>query len=309
MKVIYGISHWKKPFNNPVLAIGVFDGVHLGHQDLMRATIKKARAIQGASVVMTFSPHPVQVLHPEDHLPLITPLPYRLKLLEKLGIDVCLVVHFTKKFSHLSPEQFIRHYIHRAIKAKVIIVGDDFRFGQDRAGTLNLFQEAGKKYGFKVIGLHQVKRNKKVISSTLIRRWVGEGKFTKASRLLGRPVALYGKVVRGDARGKNLGYPTANIDLDQSIIPPLGVYAVNVFLDGKKYRGVANIGRRPSFHKNDPVKLEVHIFNFYKNIYGKEINVELLKKIRNERYFFSKEKLVRQIHHDAQKAISFFRHN
>ena len=308
MKTVYGISHWKQRFKNPVLAIGVFDGLHLGHQDLMRTTVRKARQIKGTAAVMTFSPHPVQVLHPEDHLPLITPLPYRLKLLENCGIEVCLVVHFTKKFSHLTPEQFIRRYIVKTVKAKIIIVGDDFRFGQDRAGTLNLFQEAGKKYGFSVIGLHQVKRNKKIISSTLIRRWITEGKFTQAARLLGRPVALYGKVVRGSHRGKSLGFPTANINLSQEVIPPLGVYAVNVFWEGKKYRGVANLGRRPSFSRNGRVKLEVHILNFHKNIYGKEIKVELLKKIRSEKYFSSREKLIRQIHQDAKKARNFIKH-
>ena len=274
-------------------------------------TVKKARQIHGTAMVMTFSPHPVHVLHPEVILPLITPLPYRLKLLESFGIDATLVVPFTKQFSYLTPEQFIERYIVNAIKAKVVIVGDDFRFGQNRSGTLDLFEEAGKKYGFEVIGRHQVKRNKKVISSTLIRQWITEGKFAKAARLLGRPFSLFGKVVHSDGRGKKLGFPTANIHLTEEVIPPLGVYLVNVFLEGRggvqKYHGLANVGRRPSFHKNGPVSLEVYILDFNKNIYGKEIYVEFLKKIRDEKRFASPKNLIQQIRRDQQKATAFFK--
>ena len=195
METIRGINQWKKQYKNPVVAIGVFDGLHLGHQDLMKMTVKKARQIRGTPLVMTFNPHPVHVLHPHVHLPLIASFSYRLKLLEKYGIRVCLAVHFTRRFSHLSPDQFIKRYIVKTIKAKVVVVGDDFRFGEHRRGTLEIFQEAGKKYGFEVIGLHVVKRNKKVISSTSIRKWIAQGKFAEASRLLGRPVTLVSKVV------------------------------------------------------------------------------------------------------------------
>lgn len=306
METIYGINQWTKQYKNPVVAIGVFDGLHLGHQDLMKTTVQKAREIQGTPMVMTFNPHPVHVLHPHVHLPLIASFPHRLKLFEKLGIEVCLAVHFTRRFSHLSPQQFIKHYIVQAIKAKVVVVGDDFRFGEHRRGTLEIFQEAGEKFGFKVIGLHAVKRNRKVISSTSIRTWIAQGKFAEASRLLGRPVTLFGKVVHGDRRGKKLGFPTANIRLTSEVIPPLGVYAVQVVVGRKKYPALANVGRRPSFHKNGPVTVEVYIFDFTKNLYGQDITVEFLKKLRNEKRFASPDLLVRQIRRDEQKARIFF---
>ena len=308
MKTIFGISHWKKPFKNPVVAIGVFDGLHLGHQDLMKLTVKKAGQIHGTAMVMTFSPHPVHVLHPHIHLPLITSFSDRLKLLECFGIDVCLVVHFTKRFSRLTPEQFIKRYIVDIIKAKTVVVGDDFRFGAHRRGTLEIFQEAGKKYGFKVMGLHAVKRNKKMISSTAIRQWISEGKFADASRLLGRPVTLSGKVISGDKRGKKLGFPTANIRFTNQVIPPLGVYAVTVTVGRTKHFGLANIGRRPSFHPHGPIQVEAHILDFKKNIYGQEITIAFLKKIRNEKRFLSPDHLVAQIRRDEQQARSYFNH-
>ena len=270
-------------------------------------TVKKARQIRGTAMVMTFFPHPVHVLHPRIHLPLIASFPYRLKLLENFGIDVCLAVHFTKRFSHLSPQQFIERYIVNAIKAKIVVVGDDFRFGKHRRGTLEIFQEAGKQYGFKVIGLQVVKRNRKVISSTSIRKWIAQGRFAQASRLLGRPVTLFGKVIPGDKRGKKLGFPTANIRLTNEVIPPLGVYVVDVSLGHKKYAGLANVGCRPSFHQNGRVHFEVHILNFKKNIYGQEIAVEFLKKLRNEKRFSSKEDLIRQIRRDEQKVRAFLK--
>lgn len=323
MKLIYGIGKVKKNFKNAVLTIGVFDGVHRGHQALIKKAVEKAREINAQAVVMTFDPHPVHILRPETEKPLISSLSYRLRLIEKLGAVVCIVVHFTKRFSQLSPQKFIKRYLVDKIQLKEIFVGDDFRFGQNRSGTLEYFQEAGTKYGFVINALHPVGVTgscQKKIGSTLIRQLIFEGKLSQAKKFLGRNVAVMGKVVKGDGRGKILGFPTANIYPQQEITPPIGVYAAYVTIIGKSgehswtrietkginsgsgegsFFAMVNIGRRPSFKKlNKSINIEAHIFNFDKDIYGKEIIVEFVKKIRNEKNFISQEKLINQLRKD-----------
>lgn len=196
MKVIYGIGKVKKVFKNVVLAIGVFDGLHLGHQELIKRAIKRAKDIKGKVFVMTFSPHPVHVLHPNVHLPFIVSVPYRLKLIKNLGVAACVVVHFTKRFSHLSPQKFIKKYLVEHINPKEVFVGDDFRFGENRSGTLDFFREAGRKYGFNINAVHPVVNGGvSKISSTTIRELITQGKLASAKKLLGRPVAIMGKEI------------------------------------------------------------------------------------------------------------------
>ena len=306
MKVMYGIGKVKQSFKKAVLVIGVFDGLHLGHQQLIRQAVKRAKAIGGKVVVLTFWPHPVHVLHPEIHLPLIISLPHRLTILSTLGVDACVVVRFTKRFSQMTPHRFIQQYIVKGVRPKEVFVGDDFRFGQDRTGTLDLFQREGQTYGFNVNPVRSVRGGVAKISSTHIRELISDGQLKAAQRWLGRPVALMGRVVKGEARGRTLGYPTANIEVATEVILPMGVYAVNIYLGKQKLRGVANIGRRPSFDQhNTRVHVEVHIFHFHKNVYGKELRVEFLHKIREERMFNTKEKLIEQIRKDAKTAQRF----
>ena len=308
MKIIYGIGGVKKPFKKAVLAIGVFDGLHRGHQILIQRAIREARKIQGEAVVMTFFPHPVNVLHPEINLPLIVSLKHRLKLLADLGVDACLVIHFTKSFSRLTPEQFIQRYLLNGIRPKEIFVGDDFRFGQNRTGTLDYFQEVGKHFGFKVNIVQSTRGGQKTASSTSIRQLISEGNLSRVGQLLGRRVSIMGTVTKGEARGQTLGYPTANIDPEGLVIPPLGVYAVYVMIGPKKFSGMANVGVRPSFKShNNRVNVEVHIFNFHKNLYSREIVIEFIKKIRDEKFFNTKEKLIQQLEQDEHEIKSFFR--
>ncbi len=302
MNVIYGIGKLKKAFKNVVLVIGVFDGVHRGHQALIQGAIRRAKQIGAEPLVMTFWPHPVHVLRPELGLPYIVSLHHRLKLIEELGAKGCIVVHFTRRFARLSPEQFIRDYIVARIDPAEIYVGNDFRFGQGREGTLEYFEQAGAKYGFKVRVVDAVKAGKKKIGSSIIRQLISEGKLTRAAKLLGRGVSVMGKVVRGDGRGKKLGFPTANIFIQNGVIPPLGVYAVRVRIGEKTLEGMANIGRRPSFKKNDRVHLETHIFNFHRSLYNKEIIVEFVQKIRNERKFDSPDQFITQLRNDRVRA-------
>lgn len=302
MDVIYGIGKLKKRFRNAVLAIGVFDGVHRGHQALIQGAVRRAKRLGGEPLVMTFWPHPARVLHPEFGLPYIISLPHRLKLIEDLGVRACVVIHFTRRFARLSPEQFIRRYIASRLRPQEIYVGDDFRFGQDREGTLEYFKKAGEQYGFRVRAVDAVKTGKKKIGSSAIRRLIAGGKLSRAGRLLGRGVSVMGKVVHGDGRGKKFGFPTANIFVQNGVMPPMGVYAVKVRIGGKPFGGMANVGRRPSFKKNDRVHLETHVFDFHRNLYGKEIIVEFFQKIREEKKFGSHARFVAQLRRDESQA-------
>jgi len=306
MKVIYGIGRVKKNIINPVLAIGVFDGLHEGHQELLRRTINRAKKAKGTPMVMTFSPHPVQLLRPEEKLPLLISLPHRLKLLQEFGIQACLVVHFTRRFSRLSPEKFVDRYLVGRIKPKEVFVGDDFRFGQDRIGDITIFSECGQRFGFKVNIIPTGKGSHKTISSTNIRHMINEGNLKAAQKLLGRRFSILGSVIRGDLRGRTLGYPTANLNTNGVILPPRGVYCVKVKLKLKEYFGVANVGFRPSFRKKtNRITVEVYLFDFKKNIYGQEICVEFIRKIRDEKKFESKEDLIDQIRDDESVAREF----
>ncbi|HLD70232.1 MAG TPA: bifunctional riboflavin kinase/FAD synthetase [Candidatus Omnitrophota bacterium] len=307
MKVISAAGVDKLKFKKPFLAIGVFDGVHRGHQMLIRQVVRQARAAGGTSVVMTFDPHPVHVLHPEISCPLLVSVPHRLKLMKVLGVDVCIVIRFTKKFSHLTPEQFIQDYLVKGIHPQEAFLGDDFRFGQNRSGDLDFFQEAARQYGFKVNIISAVKFSKERISSTRIRKLISQGEVSAASRLLGRRVSVLGKVVKGDSRGAKLGFPTANLECECDPLIPRGVYLVYVTLDKKIFKAMANIGFRPSFYKRGgKALLEVHILDFKKNIYGREMIVEVIRKLRDEKKFLTQEALIAQIKVDETKARKYF---
>ena len=306
MIVINGFSKLDRKFRNPVVAVGVFDGVHRGHQRLIREAVARAKKIKGTAMVLTFRPHPVHVLRPEIYLPLIIPFFYRLRLFQEMGMQACVVAHFTKRFAGLSPERFIREYLVKRIAPAEVIVGDDFRFGQDRAGLLDGFRSAGERYGFVVRALKALRGGKKSIGSTRIRQLIADGRLPAAARLLGRPVSLLGLVVRGDTRGQTLGYPTANINPPQAVVLPPGVFIVRVRLGRKVYQGIANVGQRPSFKRAARVNVEVHFFDFKGDIYGREITVDFLRKIRDERPFWTQEELVRQIAKDEQKARAWF---
>ncbi len=302
MKVIYGIGQTKKIFTRPVLAIGVFDGVHLGHQYLIKQAVQKAKALNGTSIVMTFFPHPSHILRPEDELRLLTSLDQRLKFISQMNVDFCYVIPFTRRFSGISAEDFLERYIVKAICPREVFVGRNFKFGKNRKGHTDFLKEEGQGHGFKVNVVPPQQLNG-VISSTRIRKLILQGKVEKASRLLGRKVFVSGRVIHGDGRGKCLGFPTANLKISSDSILPPGVYLVEI-PDGKKFLyGMANIGQRPSFGKLKKARVEVHIFNFSKNIYGKNIEIRFIRKLRNEQKFHSKERLIHQLHNDQSKAL------
>ena len=231
MKVAYGIGKVDRTFKNAIVAIGVFDGLHIGHQKLINAAVQRAQKTGAPAIVMTFSPHPVRVLHPDLYLPFIVSLTHRLKLMEQMGVTACLVIRFTKRFSRLTAEQFVKKYLVGRLRPKEIFVGGDFCFGKRREGTVGYFKNAGRQYGFKVNAISPVKIGGKKVGSSQIRRLIVEGKLDAAKRLLGRRVSVVGKVIRGDGRGKMFGYPTANICPENDMILPYRVRGVGLLRD------------------------------------------------------------------------------
>lgn len=307
MRAISAPGRGKKRFKNAVVAIGVFDGVHRGHQALIKAAVRRARAIHGDPVVMTFMPHPVCVLRPEIRLAYIHSLPLRIRLIQELGA-ACLVVPFTKQFARLSPQAFIERCLVKYVQPKEVFVGDDFRFGRGRSGTLDAFRSAGEAHGFKVNAVTVIKGGRKKIGSSAIRHLISEGNLRAAKKLLGRNVSIMGKVVRGDGRGKRLGFPTANISVDQELVPPVGVYAVKVVVGSRMFPGMANVGRRPSFRgPHGDVNVEAHLFGFKGTLYHREIIVEFIRKIRDEKIFLSSDKLIVQLQKDKKKVQQVLR--
>lgn len=306
MKIFHGIGNIQGKFRGAVLAIGVFDGVHRGHQALIRKAVERAKKIRRPSVVLTFDPHPAHVLRPGPRLPLLTTLSYRLQLIDRLGVDAIVIFRFTLAFSRRSPEKFIIQNLVNPMRPAEVIVGDDFRFGQDRAGTIDFFKEAGKKFHFKVFSLKTVSGGEKKFSSSAAREAVGAGNLKKAAAILGRPVSVSGRVVTGDRRGKRLGFPTANIVPAGELLPPSGVYCARVILDGGKYLAMVNVGCKPSFHRGGKISVEAHIFDFNKNIYGHEIVIEFLRKIRNELSFASSQALISQLKKDEAFSRRWF---
>ncbi len=303
MEVINGLENIKKPFKNPVLTIGNFDGVHLGHQQLFKHVLKRAKEIDGEAIVMTFYPHPLKVLKPENSgPPVITCHEQKIKLIEKCGMDVVITVNFTKDFAQMSAREFVEEVLWKKIGLKVIVVGWDYQFGRNREGNIDFLRREGKRLGFEVEVLDSIKVNDTIVSSTMIRRCVIEGDLKKAEELLGRKYEIVGQVVKGrDRGGRVLGFPTANIRMDDKLCPQTGVYAVEVIVDGKVYGGAANIGYNPTFG-DESLSLETHIFDFSGDLYGKEITVRLIERLRPEKKFSGPEELAKQISIDIDKA-------
>lgn len=301
MKIIYGIEKIGK-FRNAVVALGVFDGVHLGHKKILQAAAKLARDIKGTSIVLTFDPHPQK----EDS---IYSLEHRLNLIGKLGVDVCIVIRFDKRFSRIAAEDFIKKLLIKKISPRYIFIGKNFTFGRNARGDFNLLNEFSKTGNFKLKAFDIVRIGGKPVSSTYIRRLITDGKLNEAARFLSRPVSILGRVIRGASVGRILGFPTANIDPQHEVIPASGIYAVKVFLGHKRFKGVCYIGARPTFNSSrskNKKSIEVFIFNFNKNIYGKKIEVWFIKKIREDKKFASIAELARQIKNDVKISKQLF---
>jgi len=304
MKVIESLAEIETPFENAVVTIGNFDGVHKGHNALMDAVISKAREIGGTATAITFEPHPLKVLRNGSSPPLITLYEQKKELIEASGIDVLICINFTKEFAEFDPEYFLEKILVGKIGMRAIVAGKDYAFGKNRKGDINFLKEMGGKLGYQVIlpdwidCVHEGNR----ISSTRIRETVMSGDVERASSMLGRYYQIRGEVVRGRGRGgKLLGFPTANILFQDELCPKYGVYAVTAEIGEERFGGVANMGVSPTFG-DDMFTAEVHLFDFSSDIYGKRIKVNFIARLREEKKFSGLEELSAQIKRDAETA-------
>jgi riboflavin kinase/FMN adenylyltransferase len=285
MEVFDGIENVRRSLRNPVLTIGNFDGVHRGHQVLFRKAREWAETLTGESVVITFHPHPLQILAPGQGPLFITPHERKLELIALCGIDVAVVVPFSKQFARMSALDFVKVLLVDKIGAKAIIVGEDYRFGYSREGDIDFLRRMGDEYGFRVETVSGVQMDGTVVSSTLIRQFIQEGDLREANRLLGRPYEIAGVVIPGHQRGgRLLGFPTANISLSGQAPPKPGVYVVEVKIGDGTYGGAANVGYNPTFGGNE-LSVEVFVFDFDENIYEKFIRVYFVDRLRDEKRF------------------------
>lgn len=300
-----------KPFKKTVLTIGNFDGVHRGHQKIIREVVRSAKRLRGRSVVMTFDPHPVRFFHPEREFHLLTLCDEKAKIMKTLGVDVLLCVRFNRDFANLEPEEFIKEILVERLRIAELIIGSDYRFGKNKKGDIELLKKEGRRYGFRVRVINPVKVKGEIVSSSRIRRLIERGEMKKAMEFLGRPYSIEGIVVKGTGRGSSiLGFPTANILSGAECIPKEGVYAVKVWIGGqslkdsprnKLHNGVMNIGTNPTFGNKEST-LEVHILDFSKDILNQPIKVYFIERLRNEKRFSGPEALSRAIRADIEKA-------
>lgn len=290
-----------QPYPFPVVALGNFDGVHIGHQMIVRTAIDRARAIGGSSLAVTFDPLPAKVLNPTRAPRLIMAPEDKHELLRSFGLDGVIVLTFSRELSMLSPEEFTREYLRRRIGARVVVVGHNMSFGHGRAGNAEVMQRLGQELGFETTVIGPIERDGIAVSSTRVREMIKAGDMTRAAILLGRPHFLRGEVVHGRERGRTIGFPTANIQSRTECLPPDGVYATRVVLEDGAHPSITNIGMRPTFGEPER-SIEAHIFDFDRDIYGCEVKLEIAARIRPERKFDSAQALAAQIASDLQRA-------
>ncbi len=305
MKLVIGTVNIKTIPDYPVVAIGNFDGNHLGHQAILAQTVKRAIEKGGTSVVLTFEPHPMRMLHPEKKLKLLNPFQVKMRLVENAGIEVGYVAEFNKSFAEHSPEEFAKVFLKEKIGCREVVVGSNFRFGKDRTGSIEDLIAYGKSFGFEVRTQEPVVIDGKTVSSSEIRKQIQEGNVAFAAKMLGKPYALEGKVAAGDGMGKSINYPTANIAHPNEVAPKDGIYAVQVdCFKGKDYgtlNGVAYIGTKPTFKNKDP-RIEVHLFDFNADLYEQRIRITFIEHIRDDKRFDNTEDLVKQMDQDSEQA-------
>lgn len=301
MEVIIRTKQIKKSFTNPVVAIGNFDGVHLGHKKILNKVLKEARKLDGDAIALTFNPHPLKVLKQSKPFFTITTLEEKIVEISKTGLDCLLIFTFSKEFASLSAEAFAEKVLKGELKIKKVIVGYNFSFGHKGEGDAEKLKFLGKKFGFNVEIFPSQKIKGEEISSSAIRTSILSGNVRKASFFLGKNYSVKGKVVKGTGLGRKLGFPTANLFPEKNLLPPYGVYATITEIGEVKYRSITNLGIRPTF-KGDAFCFETFIFDFNKKIYGEKINVEFVDRIRDEKVFTSKKALIDQINSDIEEA-------
>ena len=301
MAIFHDIQHLPH-FNNPVLTTGTFDGVHKGHRAILREVVNHASQVSGESVLLTFEPHPRKLLFPDQPLGIITPLSEKMQLITATGIQHIVVVPFTKEFASLSAQEYIRNFMVDIFHPHSIVIGYDHRFGHDRKGDIKLLEYYADEYQYELIEIPAQLIEDAAVSSTKIRHAITDGHMEEASHMLGRDYALKGTVVHGNKLGRKLGYPTANLrplDPDQ-IIPALGIYAIRATHNGISYNGMLSIGYNPTVTDKKERRIEANLFHFDQEIYGQTLEVQFIKKLRDEQKFDSLEALKAQLHLDKE---------
>ena len=307
MRIFHGTenANIQKP---TVLTLGVFDGLHLGHQRIMKTVVERAKTVDAHSTAITFDPHPRAVLHPESAPPLLQTLDQRLANFEVLGIEQAIVIPFTQEFASNPAEDFLHDIVHDRLHAIEVYLGKGFAFGRGRGGNIELLRRMSEELGFFADEVPEVCVRGRRVSSSLIRALLSEGRVNLARRMLGRPYGVEGVIIRGNQRGRTIGFPTANLKPHNRVVPKNGVYATATLVDGTWRRSITNVGVRPTFDDGADVSIESYIFDFDGDLYGDVLRVRFLHRIRDERKFSGIDELKAQIQKDTARALNYFRH-
>ncbi len=302
MRVYHSIEEFSA--KNPIVTIGMFDGVHAGHRSILQKINAEKEVLNGESVLLTFWPHPRIFFDKADGLQLLTSVEEKIEILEQTGLDACLILPFSNEFSQLSPSEYITNILHQGLHAQKVIVGYDHKYGKNGSGTFEFLQEMAEKLHFSVEQIQAYSLDTENISSTKIRNAIAEGDIKKANAFLNYNYFLTGTVIHGAEIGRTIGFPTANLQVNfpYKQIPKYGVYAANVIIAGEKHQAVVNIGNNPTIKNNLPLSIEIHILNFTENIYGKELRVQFIDRIRGEQHFASLTDLQSAIARDIDSA-------
>jgi riboflavin kinase/FMN adenylyltransferase len=309
LEVVHGTAALERPLVRPVLTIGNFDGLHVGHRAIMQTVSERASTLEGTAVVYTFHPHPRKVLTPDNPPRLLTTLEQKLELLEASGIDCVIIEPFDDEFAKVTPDRFVREYVHQRIRPVEVYVGYDFHFGRDRSGSMRLLTETGPRLGFSVTIIPEITIGDRDVNSTRVRELLERGEVEEVAELLGRPFSARGAVGEGARRGRELGFPTVNLVSENEVLPQSGVYAGEVvFLDGgdpgqgARYGAVTNVGHRPTFEDGRGLVAEAHLLDFEGDVYGRRIELAFIHHLRGEQKFEGPEVLREQIARDVAAA-------
>lgn len=307
MKIFHGTEN-ANIMRPTVLTLGVFDGLHLGHQRIMQIVAERAKSIGAVPTAITFDPHPRAVLHPESAPPLLQPLDQRLANFEVLGIEQAIVIAFDREFASQPAEVFLSDIVHDRLHAREVYLGEGFAFGKNRGGNIELLRSMGDKLGFVADEVDEVQIRGRRVSSSAIRELLAAGKVNLARRMLGRPYGVEGVIIRGNRRGHKIGFPTANLKPVNRVIPRYGVYATATLIDGHWRKSITNIGIRPTFESDADPSIETYVFDFDGDLYGAVLRVRFLHRIRDERKFNGIDELKAQIEMDTARARNYFHH-
>jgi len=301
MRIIKDLEEIKRD-EKSVITLGTFDGLHLGHQQIVNEVIEKSNQINGGNFLLTFNPHPRKVIPGRNDVKLLSTLDEKVEILENLGLENLFVINFTMEFSKQSPEEFVKKYLIEGIGLSEIVIGYDHHFGKGRDGDFELLQNLGDRYNFSVSLISEYSVDGETISSTKIRNALLAGDVVKAGKMLGRNYSFKGTVVRGDGRGRKLGFPTANLSVDSEdkLIPAKGIYAAECVVENEKHYGLLSLGSRPTFHDDGRIVPEFYIFDFDRDIYDEVMKVEMVEKIRDEEKFNSVDDLIVQMKKDEE---------